>query len=358
MRILIVQTAYLGDVVLTLPLLVELRRALPEAELWTLTTATGSEVLAGEGVVDRRLAFDKRWRRQVAPDNRATLQALRTTRFDAAIAAHRSLRSGLLLRLTRAPQRVGFAGAAGAWAYNCRIPWRPAEHAIERYLALSAPLGGTGAGRATRPRLSPDPLAVRRVTEHLARHSVREGEPVLVLAPGSRFPTKRWHPLGFATLIAAARARGLVPVLVGSPDERELCGTISTLAHGGAIPLAGETSIAELIALASRARAVVAHDSGAAHVAAAVGTPVLSIFGSTSPSQGYAPRGELTRVVEHPGLACRPCGRHGRRRCPLGHFACMNELEAERVVARLDELLAAGEAGRGELQSPGRALPG
>ena len=105
--------------------------------------------------------------------------------------------------------------------------------------------------------------------------------------------------------------------------------------------LAGSTAVPELVALLARARLVVANDSGAAHVASAVGTPVVSIFGPTAPELGYAAYGPATLVVEQAGLVCRPCGRHGSKRCPLGHFRCMRELTGETVLESVDALLRA-----------------
>jgi heptosyltransferase-2 len=105
--------------------------------------------------------------------------------------------------------------------------------------------------------------------------------------------------------------------------------------------------VPELVALLARARMVVSNDSGAAHVASAVGTPVVSVFGSTVPGSGYAAYGPRARTVERADLACRPCGRHGFPACPLGHFRCMREVPAAQVIARLDELLVATAPARG-----------
>jgi len=340
-RILIVQTAFLGDMVLTLPLLRELRRAQPAAQLCVLTTETGRSLLSGSPYVDRCLVLNKGWGREGRRSSWGLRHELIRQRFDAAVAAHRSMRSGIIVRLSGARLRVGFAGAPGSWAYNRRVAWDGDRHAVQRYLALSTPLGGAAAAADPRPRLSVDPNAARKAAELLESVGIGSDDPLLCVAPGSVWPTKRWLAEGFARVVKAAPDRGLVPVLIGSPDERELCRQVAS--RTGAPVLAGETSIPELVALIARARLVVANDSGAAHVASAVRTPVVSVFGSTSPALGYAAFGRLTRVVEHPQLDCRPCGRHGSRVCPLGHFRCMTEVPAASVLDRVDELLAVGE---------------
>jgi heptosyltransferase-2 len=338
-RILVVQTAFLGDVVLTVPLLQELRRAQPEARVTLLTTATGHDLLSGSPYVDRCLVLDKRWDREGRRSCRILRRELTRERYDAAVAAHRSVRTGVIVRLSGARLRVGFAGAPGAWAYNRRIRWDADKHAVRRYLELSGVLGGTPEAADPRPRLSIDPVAAERAEALLFAHGIRANDGLLCVAPGSVWPTKRWLPEGFARVVAAAPRRGLVPVLIGSPDERELCRRVAALAP--APVLAGETSIPDVVALLARARMVVANDSGAAHVASAVDTPVVSVFGSTAPQTGYTAFGRNTRVVQHPNLPCRPCGRHGSRSCPAGHFRCMTEVRAAWVLDQIDELLAA-----------------
>ncbi len=342
MRILIVQTAFLGDIVLTTPLLRELRRVHPGASLWVLTTETGRRVLADRSGADHLLVLDKRWNGSGVRSCGRLLRQLIREPFDAAVAAHRSIRTGMLVRLSGAPLRVGFARAPGAWAYNQRVVWDPEKHAAQRYLDLAGPLGGEPARADPRPELAISPAADRRVGELLRAHRIPSEREILCLAPGSVWATKRWVPEGFAEVLHASRRLGLTPVLIGSPGERELCERVNALTAGEPAPvLAGHTGVRELIALLARARVLVGNDSGPAHVAAAVGTPVVTIFGSTAPALGYAAFGAHTRVVEHPSLACRPCGSHGAHRCPLGHLRCMREVRPSAVLDRLSELLSA-----------------
>jgi heptosyltransferase-2 len=117
--------------------------------------------------------------------------------------------------------------------------------------------------------------------------------------------------------------------------------------------LAGRCRIPDLAAVLARSRALVSNDSGAGHVASAVGTPVISIFGPTVTSFGYTPFGDANRIVEHPGLACRPCDRHGPQVCPLDHFRCMREIGADRVLAALDAALAGARQRTDAGGSPG-----
>ncbi|HEX6852600.1 MAG TPA: lipopolysaccharide heptosyltransferase II [Candidatus Polarisedimenticolaceae bacterium] len=326
-RTLVVQTAFLGDVVLTTPLLRALHGT--GAEVSVVATPLGCAVLDGAPFVARLRSYDKKKGEKGLAGTLRLGFALRRERFDVAIAAQRSFRSGVLVRLSGARERVGFDGAAGRWAYTRKVAWNADRHAVHRYLALfDGPADPT-------PELAIDPGAAARVEALLLEHGVAPADGVLAVAPGSVWGTKRWTPEGFRAVIEAAPARGLKPVLVGSPEERPLCDAI-----GGAPVLAGTTGVAELTALLARSRALVTNDSGPGHVASAVGTPVVAVFGPTVPSFGYTPFGERNRIVELAGLDCRPCDRHGPQVCPLGHHRCMKDLHPSRVLAALDEVLA------------------
>jgi heptosyltransferase-2 len=350
-RVLVVQTAYVGDVVLTTPLLAELRRLRPRATIDVLTTAAGAEVLDGHPVVRDRLVVAKRGGPWIASLARWARELPRR-RYDAVVAAHRSVRTGMLVWLTGAGLRVGFAGAAGAWAYTARVRRAPDRHAGRRYLELAVPFGGDPDRADALPRLHPAATAIDRVERLLAEHGLGRGEPIAAVVPGSIWPTKRWPADGYAAIVARLADRGPAPVLVGAPGEEALCDEIAR-ESGRRVPvLAGRTSAADLVALAARAVILVGNDSGAAHVAAAVGTPVVAVFGPTSAGAGLAPLGPDVRIVEHPSLACRPCGRHGALRCPLGHLRCMREIRPDDVWAALSDLLRTGRTAALPLARP------
>jgi heptosyltransferase-2 len=318
----------------------------PEARLTVVTTEASRTALAGLPEVDATLAFDKRWRPHgVATFARLALQLVRL-RPDAAIAAQRSTRTGQLLWLTRAPLRVGFAAAPGAWAYHRSVAWDGHKHAVARYLDLAVPLGGDPLRADRRPRLAVDPRAAREARALLARAGIAGQRPFLCVAPGSTRATKRWTTAGFAEVVARVSGAGWPVVLAGTAAERPLCLDIAARSGVGPAVLAGHTTLSEFIALIALAAAVLANDSGSGHVAAAVDTPVLSVFGPSGPEMGYGPLGRDCRAVSHADLACRPCDAHGPRVCPLGHLRCMTDLGAERVFAALRELLGACAGGR------------
>jgi heptosyltransferase-2 len=136
---------------------------------------------------------------------------------------------------------------------------------------------------------------------------------------------------------------GYQPVVLGGADDVAEANQVQDRCRTLPLNLAGRLSLAELALLLSRAALLVTNDSGPMHVAGAVGAPLVAVFGSTTPALGYGPVGSPSRVVEHP-LPCRPCGPHGRRRCPLDHFDCMKKIKAEEVVAACREALTGDAA--------------
>src|SRR5437667_39151 len=166
-------------------------------------------------------------------------------------------------------------------------------------------------------------------------------------APGSMWATKRWAPEGFAAVIAALAAEGARCVVLGAPDEAALAEEIDRLAGGRATVLAGRTDLATLVAVVDRLALLVANDSAPMHIACARGVPVVGVFCATTPALGYGPWGPRAVVVEA-DLACRPCGRHGGRRCPRGTEDCMR-------LVRPGAVLAAARAALGV--APAEAAP-
>jgi heptosyltransferase-2 len=149
----------------------------------------------------------------------------------------------------------------------------------------------------------------------------------VALAPGSIWGTKRWP--GFAALAADVDAP---IVVVGGPEDAALAETVAAAAPHRAWSAAGALPLRGSAALIARAAVLVTNDSAPLHLATAVGTPVVALFGPTVPSFGFGPRGPRDRVVEHPSLPCRPCSAHGPQICPLEHHRCMRELSAASVA--------------------------
>lgn len=320
---LVIQTAFLGDVVLTTGLLHALAGRFGPVDV--VTTPAGGELLATHPAVRRVHRYDKRGADRGPAGFLRLARTLRAERYARAYLPHRSLRSALLAVMAAVPERTGFAGGAAAWSYTRRVPRPATGHEAERLLALAGPDGGSAATVS----LALTEADRREALAWKARAGVTGR--YLVMAPGSIWGTKRWP--GYAAL--AAELPDTV-VAVGSAAERALAEAVAGAAGPRGHAAAGQLSLRGAAALIEGADALVTNDSAPLHLASAVGTPVVAIFGPTVPAFGFGPRGAAGRVVELADLGCRPCSRHGPATCPLGHHRCMRDLPVARVREAVD----------------------
>jgi len=333
-RLLVVQTAFLGDVVLTTPLFRALRRLYPEGGLAALVTPQAAPLVEEDPHLDEILTYDKKGGESWA----SAVRKIRAGRYDTVIAPHRSHRTSLLALAAGARQRIGFRDAGFSWAYTRRVPRPLGRHEVDRNLELLRGLGGTPRPEDRVLHVGYTERETREVAAVLESAGIVATERLAGLSPGSVWATKRWHAEGFAAVGRALQGRGWRIVLLGGPDDREVAGKVAETIGSGVVNAAGRTSLKALAAWMDRLGVLVTNDSSPLHVAAARGTPVVAVFGATTRDLGFAPFHERSRVVEM-DLACRPCGLHGGDRCPEGHFRCMGEISPETVLAACDDLL-------------------
>jgi heptosyltransferase-2 len=332
--LLVAQTSFLGDVVLTTPLVSALRRCVAPRRLAVLVRPEAAALLDGHPDVDQVLVDDKRGQNRGVLGVLRAARQLRHERFDVVVAPHRSLRTALVLAAARIPRRVGFRESRGAFLYHERVPRDRRRHDVERNLALLTPFGGVAAAPALH-------LPVAPAAEARAAALLPAGPgPLVGVAPGSVWATKRWTASGFAAVVAGLASDGARCVLLGGPDEVPLAEDIRVRSGGRAVVLAGKTDIATLVAVVDRLGLLVCNDSAPMHVACARGVPVVAVFCATTPALGYGPYGPRA-VVAEANLACRPCARHGGRRCPRGTEDCMRLVEPAVVLAAARTALAA-----------------
>lgn len=334
------QTAFLGDAVLTLPLLRALNLAFPEAGVHFFVRGGLEGLFAAQPGLASVTGFHKRgaqkglaaaWRfgRSLAPRN-----------FDLWISAHASLRSAVVARASGAPLRIGYRSPwfnRLAYTHTVDRRFRDFEE-IERLLRLLRPLGlEPEQGAFPWPELVLPDAAGARAEALLSGL----GRPLLGLHPGSTWPTKQWPVEYFAEIAGrAARAGAHVAVFAGPGEQADAAAVV----EGAGAPervrnLAGQPDLPTLAACIRRLDAYLTNDSGPMHLAWMQRTPTLALFGPTVRGLGFFPRGERARVLEVEDLDCRPCGLHGPRRCPRGHHDCMRRLTPDRVWEHLAPML-------------------
>jgi heptosyltransferase-2 len=218
--------------------------------------------------------------------------------------------------------------------YTRCVPFRRDRHHAERLLRLALPDVDAIDPTRLRPQLYPGD-AEREAVDTLLGRAPNE-LPLVALAPGSVWATKRWPY--YAELAAALREHTRF-VIVGSADDAALAAAIVRASEEAAIDTTGRLTLLGSAELIRRCRALVTNDSAPLHLASGMNTPTIAVFGPTVPAFGFGPLAERSAVAEHRALDCRPCHPHGPRECPLGHWRCMRELTVDDVMARLTPLL-------------------
>lgn len=346
MASLLIQTAFLGDLLLAIPLIKRLRQREGRVEL-VCRKGLGSFMLATE-LVDRVHEVEKSSGASYAN----ALRELCAARFDLAVSPHQSLRTALFSRKIQAATRIGFKTWWNGFAYHERVE-RP-MHLPDalRQLSLLVPIDNElnemlSAAQMSLHNRAPlfETVDLPRIpawasmrVERFARKPLGARAKRAVLAPGSQWATKRWTPEGYMRTGQELKAAGFEIVLAGSAAESQICAAIAA-GIGGVTDLSGKTSLTDLAELFGDTQLLIVNDSGLMHLGAITETPTVAVFGPTTLDLGYRPWQTNALVVEAE-LACRPCGKHGHQVCPIGTHDCMKQIQPAEVLRVARELLA------------------
>ncbi len=335
MKVLIVRHSSIGDIIHTLPALSALHRH--GHQVWWVAEPPGLPLLERSPLLSRvvRAPAARGWSAGAAW---GALRGLRRQRFDVALDFGGLWKSATWARLSGAQRVVGFASRyrrepASAWLLSERAERTEAPHVIDKNLSLLRPLGIDAVGCRDFP-LPPRDAEAARVVEWLGERALPG---FAILNPGGGWASKLWSPEGFGAVAAGLRERGLRSIVSWGPGEGDLADQV-VRASQGAAERAFPTGLLEYAELARRARLVVAADTGPLHLACALGTPVVGLYGPTDPARNgpFAPEDQVVRRVP----PCAPCH---RRRCPV-HDGVMREITPSDVLAAIDRRLGSGAA--------------
>ncbi len=333
MKTLIIQTAFLGDAVLTLPLIQSFKRE-SKSDVRVLCIPQTKEAFLGNPGVDGVITFDKKGKEKGVLNLLKLCAALRKEKFDTVIVPHPSFQSALIAYLSGCKRRVGFSSNPGRILFTVKVKTDKNKHQIERYLDILAALG-------FKPKSEEPVVPADSASEKWAADMLGGADFYVGINPGSAWPTKRWLPERFAAAADKIILKyGGRAVIVGGAGDAAAAAAVERAMSSHPLNLAGKTNLKQLTALIKRCKIFVTNDSGPMHIAAACGVPTVAVFGPTVREFGFYPHSKNSIVVEK-NIKCRPCGKHGPKICPNGTFECMNNISAEEVAAAADKLLNA-----------------
>lgn len=333
-RILVIQTAFIGDVVLTLPLVQVLRRNFPSAKIDFMLIPKTAELLKNHPDVNDLIIFDKNGKDKGLMGIIKMVKIISKKNYDVAFIPHRHFRSAVIPFLAGIKVRVGFDKSAFKFLYTYAVKYRQ-THEIERNLSLLEPFG-IKVDKKELPNLYPSDYDKSYFDALFSALNSR----VISIAPGSVWETKRWLKERFAKLAKLLSDDDFVVALIGGKEDFELCEEIKRMSRSERVlNFCGSLSLLQSAELIRRSIVLISNDTAPMHIAVAMRTPVVAIFGSTIPEFGFYPYGERDKIVQVENLYCRPCGIHGRRKCPEGHFKCMMLIETEKVYSEVKNLI-------------------
>ena len=329
-KILVIRLSSLGDVVLAIPVLRALRRNFPKAEIQVATRSEYAELLFPSPWVDAVRSLDRRGKGEFL----AYLKGIKRERYDLVIDLHATLRSRMIARAAGAGQALRYFKAALGRrvlvAFKTSKPFQP-KHVVDRYLECLRPFGIADSSR--------QPEVVMGAQEKaFGRDFLGQARPWIGLIPGAKHATKRWLKGGFVEVGKRLWQEDQIgTVVLGSDDEKALVKELVEGIGDGAKAACG-LGLRQMASVLACCKAVVTNDSGPMHLATAVGTPVVALFGPTVEAFGFFPLGERNVVLQR-DLSCRPCSLHGTEECPEGHFKCMREIAAGEVFGAVRGVL-------------------
>jgi heptosyltransferase-2 len=320
-RLLVLSPNWLGDAVMALPAIADLRRAMPRGAITIAARPSVAPLFTLAPGVDAVVVLDGR--RSIARD----VGTIRDGRYEAAVLLPNSFRSALLVRRAGIPERWGYRTAFRRPLLTF-APAPPIEvHQAVYYQRLAAAIGA--ASGPLIPCLVVGDGERQAADAFLSNRGWNGKQPLVALAPGAAYgAAKRWPPESFSALASALVDDGVLPVIVGGAADTEACDAVVTgLRTGGAINLVGRTDLPTLAGVLSLCRGLVSNDSGAMHVASAIGIPVTALFGPTD-EDATRPHGAGRCTVLTHAVWCRPCL---LRECPLDH-RCMRGIRVESAL--------------------------
>jgi len=332
MKILIIQTAYLGDLILTTPLINQTKIAYPDSKISILVIPQTSEILSGQKMIDEVIVYDKKKFGNLFTLSPYILNRI-YSRFDIVLSPHQSPRSSLIAFFSGAKIRVGFRDSALPFLFTHKAKYE-GSHVVEKYSNLIDELGFN---------IPPLKLSLYADNDDIERFIKLLGiknkglKPLVGVFPLSEWETKT-PPISLVieSLKKAMTKKLFIPIFIGKESNQVLSEFIKNEIDG--IDLMGKTDLHTLKGIVSLLDIIISGDSAGVHIASAFSKPVVVIYGATRPGQGYYPWMVEYRAIMA-DVSCSPCTPHGSNRCPLGHFNCMKGISQVDLTDSIIQLL-------------------
>lgn len=336
-RILFIQTAFLGDAILTLPALQKLKEKNPDAVIDVLCNPTTAELFQASKSVDNVIVLDKKGAHKSIYHTYKFVKQLKQNSYTNVYSSHRSFRTAFIVFLLEVRETFGFDNSILFHLYKNLIHYELSKHEVQRNFDL---IGFNYDDESWKilPEISIKPDTKEKIKSFLFDKKIESG--FIAIAPGSVWETKKYPADYYLTIIENLLTKNDKVVLIGGEKDAKECESLSLKFDGRVINSAGKFSIIESIELIRHAKLLITNDSAPTHMAMCADVKTITIFCSTIPEFGFYPYNKKSIAISFNDLNCKPCGIHGYESCPIKSFDCGIKLLPQDVIKKIEEFLS------------------
>jgi len=333
-KILVIQTAFLGDAVLTLPMIQKLKDKYPSSKIEVLCIPQTKELFEHSKSVSKVISYDKRGMQKSFLSFLKLILLIRKEKYSHIYSPHRSFRSSLIVYLSGTINTIGFDNANINFVYSSRVKYIKEKHEVARNLDLIGFDTNNNSWKIL-PVIDIDP-ELESNTESIIRKLTNKK--VAAVAPGSVWKTKIYPRENYIKIIKFLNEKNYFVVLLGGKDDELLCSGVEKEFIESVKSFAGKMDIIESISLLKKCSVLISNDSAPTHLGMIANIPTLTIYCSTVPTFGFSPYNAKSSYISYDDLSCKPCGIHGRNKCPIQTFDCGYKLLPQTVFSSLDKM--------------------
>lgn len=335
-KILIIQTAFIGDAILTLPMIQKLKEVNPDSHIDVIAIPSTKIIFEASPVVDNVIVLDKKGSHKSLLSIWKFAKEIRSRNYSKLYSPHRSFRSSLITLLSEVRETFGFDNSALPHIYKYLAVYRNDFHEVRRNFELIG-LKTNENNWKIKPELSVSKERLDSVENFIKEKGIKN---FIAVAPGSVWETKKYPEAHFIELIYKISSYNFQIVLIGSEKDDDLCNRVVSASGQNVFSSAGEFNLIETAELLKRAELLVCNDSAPTHLGMAADIPVLTLYCSTVSSFGFYPYNSMSRFLSFDDLDCKPCGIHGYQECPIKTFECGYNLTPAQVTKVVEEMIS------------------
>ncbi|MEW6680606.1 MAG: glycosyltransferase family 9 protein [bacterium] len=320
-KILLIETAFLGDCLLTTPLIRGIKEVFPHSSLSLLARPIGCDALKNNPYISEFIPYDKDKKQKGLFSYLKIIKKIRAKNFSLAILPHRSARTTILSWFSNIPRRIGFSNASLSFLLTDKVYYDRKKHEAQRKLSLIKIFGDIPDERGLDVFI--DDRARQKAGELFLKWGIKKDDILIGILPFSHWKTKRWLAEGFVKVIDRMAQYKAKAIIFGSVSDLNEAYKIQAMARNKPIIACGKISISELPLFFERCSLIIGNDTGIIHLAYGLNKKTIVILGPTTVEMGFGPYKTSSAIIVEKSIPCRPCSPHGPQKCPKGHFNCM-----------------------------------